>query len=362
MSWNERYRDEVAIGRLSRFIQRYDGAPVKLMEVCGTHTMAISRYGLRGLLPPAVKLISGPGCPVCVTSSFFVNAALTIARQSKTIVATFGDMMRIPGKDASLMEAKSVGADIRIVYSPLDALKIAEDNPGKQVVFLSVGFETTTPVTALAVFKAKERDLKNFTVLTANKTMPKALETLASDPMLGIDGYIYPGHVSAVIGTAFYQRLAVDLGISGAVAGFEPLDIMSAVAVLLLQKQKGQTGVKNLYRRVVREEGNTTALAMMNHVFQACDAHWRGIGEIPGSGLSLKEAYERYDAWKVFDLKDTGGEEPKGCRCGEILKGRLQPEECALFGKSCTPERPIGACMVSSEGACAAYYRYGGIQ
>lgn len=358
MNWIDAYRDGKVIRRLADNIGKYDGKPLKFMEVCGTHTMAIAKYGVQTLLPTKIKLISGPGCPVCVTSSFFVNASIDLARRQGFIIATFGDMMRIPGDTSTLAEEKAKGADIRVIYSPLDALSIARENPSKQIVLLSVGFETTTPVIALAIIKAQMESLQNFTVLTANKTMPKAMKVLASDSALGIDGFIYPGHVSAITGIDFFTKLSEKYQIPGVVAGFEPWDILSAVAMLTHQSIQAKYNVKNLYRRVVRTQGNPLALAKMNEVFMPCDASWRGIGMIPGSGLTLRHPYEAFDAWKVFALPMRETPEPAGCRCGEILKGQKIPAECELFGTACTPERPVGACMVSSEGACAAFYRY----
>ena len=356
------YRDTGLLHLWAERLQKYQGKPLKLMEVCGTHTMAIARYGIRTLLPERIRLVSGPGCPVCVTPSYYINSAVALARRPETIVATFGDLMRIPGDEGSLLEAKSLGANIRVLYSPLDALKIARDNPERQVVLLSVGFETTTPIFALAIDKASQEGLNNFTVLSANKTMPEVLKVLAGDPTVGIDGYLYPGHVSAIIGTRFYEELAEKYGVPGVVAGFEPLDILTAVAALSEICNEGRHTVRNLYTRVVKPEGNPRAVQAMERVFEPADAVWRGIGRISGSGLAIREEYARYDAWKVFDLQIGEYSEPEGCRCGEILKGTKSPGDCPLFGTRCVPENPVGACMVSSEGTCAAHYKYGGIR
>lgn len=354
------YRDAGLLRRWAEKLQMYQGRPIKLMEVCGTHTMAIARYGIRSLLPDGIQLISGPGCPVCVTPSYYINNALELARRPGVIVATFGDLMRIPGDEGSLLGEKARGADIRVLYSPLDVLKIARDNPERQVVLLSVGFETTTPIAALTVIKACQEGLSNYTVLSANKTMPEVLKILANDPFVGIDGYLYPGHVSAIIGTGFYEEMAEEYGVPGVVAGFEPLDILAAVAALAEICNGGRQTVQNLYSRVVKPEGNPVAVQTMEQVFEPTDAVWRGIGMIPGSGLAIREEYARFDAWKVFDLRIADYAEPEGCQCGEILKGKKTPNDCPLFGTRCVPEKPVGACMVSSEGTCAAHYKYGG--
>lgn len=353
------FRNSEMARQLGETLKNYRGRPVTIMEVCGTHTMAIFRYGIRSLLPENIRLISGPGCPVCVTPAFYLNAALELTREKDVILTTFGDMMRVPGSRSSLIQEKAKGADVRMVYSPLDALKIAEENPDKKVVFLSIGFETTTPVCALAVTNAKKRGLKNFSILSANKTMPEALKLLAVDKDIGVNGYLYPGHVSAILGTSLYEELAKDYGVSGVVTGFEPLDMLSAIITLARNIQEGKTVLENQYSRVVSKEGNPLALEKTYEVFEAADAVWRGIGEIPDSGLSVRKEYEDYDAWKVFDIKLDTTEEPKGCLCGEVLKGKKTPKDCKLFNKACTPENPVGSCMVSSEGTCAAYYKYG---
>lgn len=353
------FRNSEMARQLGETLKNYQGKPVTIMEVCGTHTMAIFRYGIRSLLPENIRLISGPGCPVCVTPAFYLNAALELTKEKDVILTTFGDMMRVPGSRSSLMQEKARGADVRMVYSPLDALKIAEENLDKKVVFLSIGFETTTPVCALAVTNAKKQGLKNFSILSANKTMPEALKLLAVDKDIGVNGYLYPGHVSAILGTSLYEELAKDYGISGVVTGFEPLDMLSAIITLARNIQNGKTVLENQYSRVVSREGNPLALEKIYEVFEPSDAVWRGIGEIPNSGLAVRKEYQDYDAWKVFDIKlDTTGE-PKGCLCGEVLKGKKTPKDCKLFNKACTPENPVGSCMVSSEGTCAAYYKYG---
>jgi len=353
------FRDHETAQKLGRMLSSYRGRPVRIMEVCGTHTMAIFRYGIRSLLPDGISLVSGPGCPVCVTPVSYIDAALRLAAGRDVIITTFGDLMRVPGSRSSLLREKASGADIRVVYSPLDSLKVAQDNPLKKVVFLSVGFETTAPVSALSVLKAFEGGIDNFFMLSANKTMPEALKFLASDSNREIDGFIYPGHVSAVIGVSEYEKIAADFGIPGVVTGFEPLDILRAVISLVSLAAGGKAAVENQYSRFVAREGNPVAVSKMYEVFEPSCSAWRGIGNLPGSGLAIREKYSAYDAWKRFGLAAHGAEEPLACRCGDVLRGRAVPYECGLFGGACTPENPAGACMVSSEGTCAAYYRYG---
>jgi len=354
----DEFRDSEVAGQMANILASYSGDNITIMEVCGTHTMSIFRYGIRDFLPANIKLISGPGCPVCVTPGYYVNSAVELARKGDVIVTTFGDMMRVPGSESTLLREKALGRDVRIVYSPLDAVKVAGENPSKRVVFLSVGFETTTPVVALSVLKAYERGIKNFSVLSANKTIPQALKILASDGDIAVNGFLYPGHVSAIIGTAFYRELAENFGIPGVVAGFEPLDILGAIIKLITNIKNNKAVVDNLYSRVVPDEGNRVALDKMYEVFEPCDSIWRGIGSIEGSGLRLRAKYGNYDAWKVFDIVQNVSQEPAGCLCGEILKGIKTPRDCSLYDRICTPENPVGACMVSSEGTCAAYYKY----
>ena len=357
----DEFRNPELAAAMAGVLAKYSGKPLKLMEVCGTHTMSISRYGIRSLLPMGIRLVSGPGCPVCVTPAGFIDAAVQLAEVKDVIIATFGDLIRVPGRRSSLAVVKALGADVRMIYSPLDCIKLAVENPQKRVVFLSVGFETTTPVTALAVINAGKSGIKNFSVLTANKTMPEAIKLLAGDSSVGVDGYLYPGHVSVITGLKMYEDVAVEYGIPGVVAGFEPTDILHAVMTLSELADKGTATVVNEYSRVVRNEGNPTAIEKMYEVFRPCDSVWRGLGTIKASGLELTEKYEHMDARKIFpeETIDTDRDiEPKGCKCAEILKGKAEPCDCPLFGKACTPANPTGACMVSSEGACAAYYRY----
>ncbi len=355
----DEFRDKAVIQKIVDCLNDYSGPNIKIMEVCGTHTMAISRYGLRSLLPKNIELLSGPGCPVCVTPTGYVDSATDLAENKNVIITTFGDMMRIPGNNSTLLHKKAQGCNVQMVYSPLNALEIAKANPDKEVVFLSVGFETTTPVIALSVSKAKEEKIKNFSVLTANKTMPEAVKTLAGDKELALDGFIYPGHVSAIIGTDFFSYVAYNMEKAGVIAGFEPLDVLYSIQVLLKNITERKNVLENVYSRIVSKDGNIKAQQKMYEVFEPVDAVWRGIGLIPGSGLGVNKAYAAFDTVKKFELKPKESPEPKGCACGEILKGKKRPYDCKLFKTKCTPENPVGACMVSSEGTCAAYYKYG---
>ncbi len=333
--------------------------PLTFMEVCGTHTMAIYQHGIRSLLPDNIRLISGPGCPVCVTPVGYVDQAVALARRPQTLVATFGDMIRVPGSTSNLQAEKARGADIRIVYSPLDAVALAEKHPEQQVVFLSVGFETTTPTIAGSILEAQRRGLSNFSALTANKTMPAPMAALSSDPELQVDGYLCPAHVSTVIGAEGYQMLAEQYQVPCVITGFEPLDVLQGVEMLARQALSGEAKVEIQYSRFVRPEGNAKARQILAEVFEPCDADWRGIGGIAGSGLRIRETFSAFDAARKLPVAVEPPQEPKGCLCGEILKGKLGPKDCALFRKACTPESPVGACMVSSEGTCAAEYKYG---
>lgn len=338
---------------------------IRLMEVCGTHTVAIFNAGLRSLLPSNIKLLSGPGCPVCVTSEADVDWAISIAKSPDVIFMTFGDMMRVPGRESTLMEEKARGSDIRVIYSPLDCLKTAKENPSKRVVFFATGFETTAPSVAATVIEAKRQKIDNFYIYSVHKTVPPALRALACDEKFNIDGLILPGHVSTIIGVTPYGFLASEFKIPCVIAGFEAVDILQAVYMLLLQISEGRAEIENQYSSVVKPDGNPRALSLMNEVFVASDTDWRGIGIIPSSGLALKDEYRDYDALTEFpSLTDgvfTKKQRNRGCRCGDVMRGLITPDECGLFGRACTPEHPAGACMVSAEGSCAAYYKYGGL-
>lgn len=356
------FRDpELARGQLAairRTVANHTGS-LTLMEVCGTHTMAICQHGIRTLLPETIRLISGPGCPVCVTPVGYVDHVVALARRPDTIVATFGDMVRVPGSSSSLSREQAAGATVKIVYSPLDAVALAEKHPDRTVVFLGVGFETTAPTIAGAIVTAKRKGLDNFFVLCAHKTIPGPMAVLAADPELQVDGYLCPAHVSAIIGAEAYRPLAEQHRVPCVITGFEPLDILQGVLMLTRQIVAGEARVETQYRRVVRPEGNLKAQALLAEVFEPCDASWRGIGVIPGSGLQLHPAYAAFDAAVQLPVPVEPPREHAGCRCGEILKGKLRPADCPLFRTVCTPEEPVGACMVSSEGTCAAEYKYG---
>jgi hydrogenase expression/formation protein HypD len=352
----------------------FRGGSVKIMEVCGTHTMSIARFGIKSLLPEGVRLISGPGCPVCVTPAPVVDAAVEIAGKARSVVASFGDMMRVPGSGKTLEVRRAEGADVRVVYSALDVLAMAEREPGKRFVFISVGFETTTPGIALAVMEAERRALGNLFFLTANRLVIPAMEALCRSGDVAIDGFLCPGHVSVIIGSDAYRGIVRDFGIPCVVSGFEPVDILIAILALLRQIARRKAGekidVENAYGRAVTGEGNRRAMEIMGKVFKVVDAEWRGIGAISRSGLALNDAFARMDALSVFGDELESGTRiahpaaaqegmPAGCRCGEVLRGRIIPPECPLFGKRCVPESPVGPCMVSSEGSCAAYFKYG---
>lgn len=342
--------------RAQSVIRSYDGPPIRIMEVCGTHTHEIFRLGLRNLLPPSVRMISGPGCPVCVTPSSYIDEAVWLAVQKKAIICTFGDLVRVPGSNMSLAEARSGGADVRMAYSPLDAVAIADAEPGREVVFLSVGFETTTPAECLAVLQAGERGTGNFSLLTANRTMPRAYDALVGSA----DAFLYPGHVCAITGTAVCEALTRK-NVSGVVAGFTAGELLVALATIVTRCREGGAFFENCYPRVVTAEGNAAAQTLVEKIMTPCDAEWRGLGLITGSGMKLRPEYAHMDARVRFAIPEMPAGGKTGCRCGEVLQGRREPPECPLFGKACTPQHPVGACMVSSEGACAAHYQYGGI-
>lgn len=339
------------IKKISSRIER-----VKIMEVCGTHTVALFRSGLRELLKDYVDVISGPGCPVCVTSNSFIDKAIALSRRKDFIITTFGDMVRVPGSRSSLEKEKANGADVRVVFSPLDSLNIAEENPRRKICMIGVGFETTSPSLASTILQAKRKNIKNFFMLSAPKLIPPAFSALLSEK-IKIDGFILPGHVSAIIGAKAYGILE-EKKIPGVITGFEPLDLVHGIYMILEQIQRGEGKVEVQYKRVVKEEGNIKALQIMNEVFEATDAEWRGLGIIPKSGLKIKKSYSDLDAEEVFPVEREKPKENPSCRCGDVLKGVANPEDCPLFRKVCTPEEPVGACMVSSEGTCSAWYKY----
>jgi len=346
------------VKRLAREIGRLAPRPVQFMEVCGTHSHAVGRFGLRQLLPETVTLLSGPGCPVCVTPPGEIDWAVELADRDDTIVTTFGDMMRVPGSRESLADLRARGAQVQVVYSPMQALEIAQASPDKQVVFIAVGFETTAPAVAVTVRTAAEQGLENLSILCSHKLIPPAMRALLAGGEVRLDGFLCPGHVSTVIGLAPYEQIARDYRIPCVVAGFEAHDIMKGLCALTRQVAQGRADVENEYPRAVRPEGNPAARAAVEEVFEVADASWRGLGLLPASGLRLREKYAQFDAVQRFRLQPREAREHPLCHCGEVLRGVTRPAECAAFGTACTPERPLGPCMVSSEGACAAAYKY----
>jgi hydrogenase expression/formation protein HypD len=354
----EEYRDAAIAKGLIRRIREARISSVRLMEVCGTHTVSIFRNGIRSLLPQTIDLLSGPGCPVCVTDQSEIDAFIALARTEDVIVTTFGDLMRVPGSVSSLQKERAEGRDIRMVYSSMDALEVARKHPRKKVVFLGVGFETTAPTIAAAVTAAENMQLKNFFVYAAHKRVPPALEALMSMPEIRIDGFLLPGHVSVVTGLQAYRPFFRRHPVPSVVSGFEPTDILQALRLLVDQIETGRCAVENAYGRAVTETGNTRAQALMAEVFETVDVVWRGMGLIPESGLKLNDAYAGFDAQKVFAIDTPESTTPSGCACGEILTGVKKPPECPLYKTVCTPLDPVGPCMVSSEGTCAAYYKY----
>ena len=356
----EEYRDSEIAKQLIGRIQETSRKPVRLMEVCGTHTVSIFRSGIRSVLPETVSLLSGPGCPVCVTDQREIDAFIEVARHKDVIVTTFGDLMRVPGTTSSLQRESAEGRDIRVVYSTMDAVEIAQKNPDKQVVFLGVGFETTAPTIAAAIFTAARGDVKNFGVISAHKLVPPALEALMSFEDVNIDGFILPGHVSVIIGLDAYRPFFDRYQIPCVAAGFEPVDILQAISQLVEQIESGQPELGNAYQRAVTAEGNPKARKLLSEIFEPADACWRGVGVIPLSGLQIRDAFAAHDAEKLLSIQVPDPAPPKGCACGEILIGRKTPPECALYKTVCTPTDPVGPCMVSTEGTCAAYYKYHG--
>jgi hydrogenase expression/formation protein HypD len=355
----QEFHDAAAARGLVAAIERITSRSLNLMEVCGTHTVAIFRHGIRQLLPPPLSMLSGPGCPVCVTTNADIDKAIALAEQAGVTLATFGDMMKVPGSYQSLQQVKADGSDVRVVYSPRDAVCMARDNPRRPVVFLAVGFETTAPTIAAALLEAEALGLKNFYLISVHKLIPPAMRALLTAGEVRIDGFICPGHVSVVIGSQPYQFIPQQYGVPCVITGFEPLDVLQGIEMLLRQIADGRAEVEIQYRRGVRPEGNPLAWELVSRVFETSDADWRGLGCIPGSGLKLRPEYRRFDAEEAFAISPPPTKEHKGCLCGDILRGVKTPPECPLFAKACTPERPVGPCMVSSEGTCAGWYQYG---
>ena len=360
MKFVTEYRSSALAQGIISDIQRKSKTPARLMEFCGSHTVTVFRYGIRQVLPETVEMVSGPGCPVCVTANADLDKAIALAKNPDVILTTFGDMLKVPGSRSSLQEAKASGADVRMVYSTMDALKIAEANPTSSVVFLGIGFETTAPTIAASVLQAEDQGLKNYYVLSQHKLCPPVIKALLDSGEVKLHGLICPGHVSAIVGSQAWEFIARDYGIPCVVAGFEPVDVLQGVDMLVTQVENGESKVEIAYRRGVTRQGNQQALKIMEQVFEPCPARWRGIGEVPASGLKFKEKYQRFDAELAFDIEIEPVREHKGCICGDVLRGVKTPLDCRLFGKACTPEYPVGPCMVSSEGSCSAYYLYGG--
>ena len=355
----DEYRDSAAAGALLERLRLATKRDLKFMEVCGSHTVAIFKSGIRDLLPQNISLVSGPGCPVCVTAVEDIDRAIEIARQPGVIMTSFGDMMRVPGSRSSLQKAKAGGSDIRVVYSPFDALKLALSSPDKKVVFFAAGFETTSPAVAATLARAVEGGVGNFSVFSVHKTIPNAMRALLNTPQLRIDGFLCPGHVSTIIGTGPYRFIAEEYGRPAVISGFEPVDILQATLMMINQIEEGRPAVEIQYKRAVSVEGNPKAREVLEKYFEPCGSNWRGVAVIPESGLKIRPEYAAWDAERVFDIRIPEPKETKGCACGEVLQGIKTPPECRLFAKACTPENPIGACMVSYEGSCAAYYKYG---
>lgn len=359
MKLTEEFRSPELAEALVDSIKRKSTRDVSLMEFCGSHTVAIFKYGIRQLMPPTVEMLSGPGCPVCVTDNADIDKAIAMARLPGVILCTFGDMLKVPGTSGSLQQSKADGGDVRIVYSTLDALEIAKGNPGKKVIFLGVGFETTAPTIAASLLQAETEGIENYYVFSLAKLCPPVMKALLEAGEVSLDGIVCPGHVSTIIGSRPYEFIPRDYGISCVVSGFEPLDILQAIDMLISQIEGGKPRVEIAYRRGVIPEGNTIALELMEKVFEVCTARWRGIGEIPESGFNIRGKYKNFDAEIAFPVATSASREPKGCICGHILRGVKKPTDCALFRSVCTPEQPVGPCMVSYEGACSTYYLYG---
>jgi len=360
MKFVDEFQDPKLVKGLLQEIGGLAKRRVTFMEVCGTHTMALFRYGIRSMLPDHVNIISGPGCPVCVTPTNILDAAMDAARKENVILATFGDMMRVPGSSSSLEMEKALRSDVRVVYSATDSLGIAANNPDRKVVFLGVGFETTAPSIACTVLGAARKGIENFKLIAANKLIPPAMKALLEAGEVQLDGFICPGHVSTIIGSEPYEFIPKEYGIPCVISGFEPVDILQSVLILLRQIEEGKSGVEIQYSRSVKPDGNPVAKRVMSEVFETVDSDWRGLGEIKASGLALNESFRERDALEYLGIELKEPVDPPGCLCGEILRGLRSPPECGLYGLRCTPERPVGPCMVSSEGTCAAYYRYSG--
>jgi len=357
MKYIDEYRDKDLVTKLAEGIKKISSKKINLMEVCGGHTMSIQKFGIPYLLPETVNLLSGPGCPVCVSSRKFIDHAVAMSRLPGTIITTFGDLIRVPGSSSSLDKEKAAGADVRIVYSVLEAISLAKKYPDKKVIFLGIGFETTTPTSAAGIVHAYKNNVQNFFLLSSHKIMPPAMSALI-DEGVKVDGYIGPGHVSTITGSGMYEEIARKFNLGVVISGFEPVDLMQSIYMLVDQIEHGKQRVEIQYKRFVKPEGNIKAKQVMDEVFELRDDWWRGLGILPKSGLKIRDKYSSFDAEKMIEVNIEKTIEPKGCICGEILKGIKNPKDCKLFAKACTPQNPVGACMVSSEGSCHAYYKY----
>jgi hydrogenase expression/formation protein HypD len=358
MKYIDEYRDQRIARALVADLARRVTRPWVLMEICGGQTHTLMRYGLDELIPPQISMVHGPGCPVCVTSLETIDKAIQIAARPEVIFVSYGDMLRVPGSRSDLFRVKAAGGDVRVVYSPTDALKIARAHPERQVVFFGIGFETTAPANAMAVWQAKREGLRNFSMLTSHVLVPPAIRLLLSSPQNRVQGFIAPGHVCTVMGYREYEVLSREFRVPIVVGGFEPIDLLEAISMLVTQLEEGRAEVENQYARSVTYEGNLPAQAIMQEVFEVCDRKWRGVGLIPQSGLRLRPEFAAHDAEKIFRLEEASVEEPAECLSAQVLQGLKKPVDCPAFGQRCTPESPLGAPMVSTEGACAAYYRY----
>jgi hydrogenase expression/formation protein HypD len=359
MKFLDEYRDPKLAEKLVHEIQRTVTRPWVLMEVCGGQTHSIVKYGLDRLLPNEIELVHGPGCPVCVTSLEMIDKALAIAARPDVIFCSFGDMLRVPGSHADLLILKSQGADVRVVYSPIDCLKIARANPDKKVVFFAIGFETTAPANAMSVWQAKRQGIKNFAILVSHVLVPPSIASILQSPLNRVQAFLGPGHVCTVMGYREYEPISARFQVPIVITGFEPLDLLEGTLMALRQLEQGRAEVENQYSRVVKREGNRAAVDLVNKVFEVCDRKWRGVGSIPKSGYKLRWEFREHDAERLFNVKEIDTKEPETCISGLVLKGVKKPHDCPAFGKQCTPEHPLGATMVSAEGACAAYYTYG---
>jgi hydrogenase expression/formation protein HypD len=359
MKFLDEYRNHSVAQKIIEEIRRETTKRWVIMEVCGGQTHSIVKYGLDRLLPAEIELVHGPGCPVCVTSLEMIDKAQAIARRSDVIFCSFGDMLRVPGSDADLLILKSRGADVRVVYSPIDCLKIARANPEKKVVFFAIGFETTAPANAMSVWQAKRQGITNFAILVSHVLVPPMIASILQSPLNRVQGFLGPGHVCAVMGCREYEPIAARYRVPIVITGFEPIDLLEGVLMTIRQLESGQAMVENQYSRIVHRDGNRTAQNLVNEVFEVCDRKWRGVGSIPKSGYKLRYEFREFDAERLFEIKEIDTEEPANCISGLVLRGVKKPHDCPAFGKECTPMHPLGATMVSAEGACAAYYAYG---